>query len=1015
MELAVNRAIPGARLTYEDARIWWDAGNDRWQLSAREVGIIHKKAKAEAIIRPLVVDFRISPDRDFELIAIAIERIDGSVTPAPSKSEPTDTAVPTIALPLLADFPTSFEGVTIGAVRVEIVGDPSGGVAVIGKDVGFHRSASSLENDGQANPFDISGQFEIAEMSDISRQDPKIGTVGLSGAVGSSSSNMQLKFERFALDQVGNALPQLSHLKAYGFSIDGKMDAVTRSAPNQDQGRSCPRETEVYVSLSTDQGALRLEGYGDTPPPLSLNRVRADIRLAEERADFTEVVIKTPETVMSLSGSVTLLFGDPVIELEGSIDQLRVDGLKTYWPEDGGGGRLWVVSNLDSGLIKNGKLQVQLAVSDFEKSELPPRAITLDFDFQDLVAHYRRPMPKIDQASGRGELTVDGLDLFITEGTINGLEISGSTVALTDFQKADQFADISLEARGDARALLEVLDSEPLGYISSYGIDPGVVTGTSDAKVSLRFPLIDALGFDEIEFEASVAATNLGGPEVGQDLRLEGGLVTFEIDPNRILARGDIEIGNVPVQIVWREVIDGSANDPTNLHLVGRVSDERLASLGVDLGTALAGEVDFDLSLTGSGVKLKTLSADLNLVDAAVEVPVLGWAKSPGVDGILRSKLRFLEPGQVVIEQARFASPAFRIEGNGSYDPESGFMISIEEAASGANRLSGDGAFMSHRWDITLDGDSFDARPLLAQSPSLSGGGAQGAALVPIHARIRFDQLLLENGVMAENVTGELVQDHLGVRSLVIDGTLPGDSVVSGRFETNEDREGEASLFVDDAGLLVRGLDLYENAYGGVLTMEAETRGLGEALAFEGEMNITDFRIANAPVAAKILALASLSAISDQVQDRGLVFRELVFPFRLENGIIDVDRASANGPGLGFTLSGQVDRKLERSALRGLIVPAYGFNSTIGKVPLLGNVFTGGDKEGLVAFSYQVEGSLNEPEVNVNAATGLLPGIFRRMFVRRHGKLPEPDEGEAKPQANGSGKSDTNEREKKPQ
>ncbi|MEE8351889.1 MAG: hypothetical protein V3R37_06860, partial [Rhodospirillales bacterium] len=60
---------------------------------------------------------------------------------------------------------------------------------------------------------------------------------------------------------------------------------------------------------------------------------------------------------------------------------------------------------------------------------------------------------------------------------------------------------------------------------------------------------------------------------------------------------------------------------------------------------------------------------------------------------------------------------------------------------------------------------------------------------------------------------------------------------------------------------------------------------------------------------------------------------------------------------------------------------AYAINSALGNIPLLGQIFTGGEEGGGVfAFNYSMSGSRNNPEVNVNPLSALTPGIFRNVF-----------------------------------
>ena len=67
--------------------------------------------------------------------------------------------------------------------------------------------------------------------------------------------------------------------------------------------------------------------------------------------------------------------------------------------------------------------------------------------------------------------------------------------------------------------------------------------------------------------------------------------------------------------------------------------------------------------------------------------------------------------------------------------------------------------------------------------------------------------------------------------------------------------------------------------------------------------------------------------------------------------------------------------------LEGTMVPAYALNSVFGHIPLLGEIFTGGEKGGGVfAATFRMTGPIEEPVVSVNPLSALAPGILRNVF-----------------------------------
>ena len=62
------------------------------------------------------------------------------------------------------------------------------------------------------------------------------------------------------------------------------------------------------------------------------------------------------------------------------------------------------------------------------------------------------------------------------------------------------------------------------------------------------------------------------------------------------------------------------------------------------------------------------------------------------------------------------------------------------------------------------------------------------------------------------------------------------------------------------------------------------------------------------------------------------------------------------------------------------MVPLYFFNSMLGKLPLLGRLFSPETDGGLLAVAYSIRGNLDDPKVGVNPLSALTPGMLRDFF-----------------------------------
>jgi uncharacterized protein YhdP len=133
-------------------------------------------------------------------------------------------------------------------------------------------------------------------------------------------------------------------------------------------------------------------------------------------------------------------------------------------------------------------------------------------------------------------------------------------------------------------------------------------------------------------------------------------------------------------------------------------------------------------------------------------------------------------------------------------------------------------------------------------------------------------------------------------------------------------------------------------------------------------------------VLARILAAASLPGLLKLLNNDGLAFSRLSGDFTLSDGVVTTKQLRSHGGALGLTAKGTVDVKASTLNLRGTVIPFYGLNTLLSHIPVLGNILMGGKGEGLIAVNYRLTGTFAEPQVTVNPASVLTPGVLRGLF-----------------------------------
>jgi hypothetical protein len=147
-------------------------------------------------------------------------------------------------------------------------------------------------------------------------------------------------------------------------------------------------------------------------------------------------------------------------------------------------------------------------------------------------------------------------------------------------------------------------------------------------------------------------------------------------------------------------------------------------------------------------------------------------------------------------------------------------------------------------------------------------------------------------------------------------------------------------------------------------------------------VRVSDFGIVRAPFLARLLDTLALGGILDALRGPGIRFSTLIVPFLWEDDTLRLTDARAFGISLGITVSGTLDTASSTADLRGTLVPFYFLNSALGRLPLIGPVFTGDELGGgLFAAAFAVTGPLDDPSVSVNPLSTLLPGFLREVLL----------------------------------
>ena len=751
--------------------------------------------------------------------------------------------------------------------------------------------------------------------------------------------------------------------------------------------------------------------------PLDVKRITVAGRMEEGfdslRLDSAKLELDGP--TVSLAGSVSGLrsltepqTGGVAITADLSATKVPVDELERYWPPvAGSNARNWVTERIRGGMIEEigGHLDMKWPGSSPEGAAAakPQIAVSGTLSASGLTVHYLDPLPPATDASGIASFTEQAFGADFTGGRIDGISIEGGRLDITGLQETQQHIRIAGTARASLADALALLDHPRLGYIRKLGIDPAGVEGTTTTQLAFEFPAIKNLDFEQVAITATSNIRSVGIKSVMFGRDIADGNFTLELDSKGMTLDGTGRFGGIPSAIRWVEHFE-PADFQREMTLAGTLDAEQRASLGIDLRPSLDGPVGVRLAYTRYDATRGQVAADFDLTPSTLELRELAWSKPASVAGTGRVVIALGTEGLGDVREFSVTAPGLDAAGSGRFAPAGDTLahVDFDRFHVGNTELTGVAVdFQSGRPEIVVGGGTLDAEPLLKkEEPSPEGRSAIGTEPPTPPFRLdapHLDQVRLDS----ERTLGDvrLLFDHGDQywERLELDATLEQASTVTLRYVPDGQQHHQLNMEASDAGAALRFLKIINDVRGGKLTITGTADDNAPERPLVGEAEINDFRLVNQPALARLLSIATFTGLIDLLTGEGFLFQRFIGKFTKTSGRLDIPLARAYGPSLGLTATGSLDQTLDTIDLKGTIVPAYGINSILGNIPLIGDLLQGGEGKGLFAATYRATGKLSEPTFTVNPLAALAPGFLRGLFdIFENGEpgeataLPEP-------------------------
>ncbi len=588
------------------------------------------------------------------------------------------------------------------------------------------------------------------------------------------------------------------------------------------------------------------------------------------------------------------------------------------------------------------------------------------------------------------------------------------------FFKANGRADVHFTCAGDLKHIMQTLSREPVRAMRGLPFEAEDLSGTMTAKVQLNVPLKRPEGTPlSVRYDVQAQTSDVDLAKPLENYVLSKGALAVHATLDVVTFSGPVAINDVPLQMSGQHL---RKEKVTSLAFDGAVSSDEATALQLNfLAPHFSGAAKANLALKILPDATRQVEYTLDATPVTLAPLFLTYEK-PGQ-----------MPAQItgrVVTDAQKKITAWSSEYRAGEDH---VQFDLSAAAGALTSLNvpvfrlGDSYNLVVRsskepqgLSVKVQSDRFDISKIINRTPAQSdkqsdtqsekksgeqareqsetlGGkrtlkrsGTQKSMNLPAWpANYEFD-------VRGKNIAGahEVAFPVIHVSGLGRQGLLE-KMVASANFEDGSELYGEIfrdtdttrrfllqSENVDD---LLRGIGLTESLEGGALSLSGTlhdtplTEGK-RVRSMEGSYAVSSFTVRKVPILAQLLTLASFSGLRDTLTGKGIRFDGAKGNFSYYNQRLDLTEGLLVGSSLGISVQGAIDRQVHRLSLGGTLVPAYGLNSAIGKVPLLGRLLAGREGEGVVGVSYRVFGDTDAPSVIVNPLSVFTPGFIRQLF-----------------------------------
>ncbi|MGG7579862.1 AsmA-like C-terminal domain-containing protein [Rhizobium sp. Nf11,1] len=742
------------------------------------------------------------------------------------------------------------------------------------------------------------------------------------------------------------------------------------------------------IDLLVSGGTAAPSGSGEEPVAFDV-QATGRYMVAGREFLFPNMTVSSP--LGALYGALHIRLGDksPEISFAGQSRELQTTAIKQLWPFwMAPKVRTWVHGNLFGGTVTDASISVFIPFGRLDEAaggkglKLDTNQIRIGFDIAGARMNVAGDIPPVRDTAAHFDLTGPVATISIKSGMSyfpsgRSVGLGQGTFVIPSAYDKPLMADIDLAVSGAADAIGELLTYKPIRVLQRAGFTPDDFKGHIDANVKAHFGLLSSQNPPPAEWKAAMklADVDLAKPFSGRTISNVSGMLNG--DPKQITLDAKGEIDGIPADIDLTEPVEASSGVQRQRVITATLSDEQRSKVMPGLSDIVRG----NLKMVLTRIDDDRQDVQLDLTKSMLDLPWIGWSKGSGIAASAEFEMSG-PPENTEIKSFRLKGDGFGASGSLvvgktgliSADFDSVRLSSLDDFALSVKRSKGN-------FDVSVSGDSADARPIIARLKSGSEGGEDGDRdNTGVSMRAKLKNVVGFNDEKVGNFQAQVSLRGDRLQTLNFSGiTDSGEAVVSQMKDG-----GVINITSGDAGAVSRFADLYQHIQGGLLNLAIRLSPQG---GWDGSLDVRRFSIVNEQRLHSIVSTPvgneqrSLNeAVKRDIDTSSQRFQRGFARVISRNGMVGIENGVLRGDQIGATFQGVVRDRKGNMDMTGTFMPAYGLNRLFAELPLIGVILGNGSDRGLIGITFKLTGKFDQPNLQINPLSIIAPGVFRQIF-----------------------------------